>query len=238
MSPGEGSICVSSFLPLPPPISKLLKSRGKSLTPWGGAQGLVCNSCLTNVCGLATEGHLQKLTLGARSCMRLSTRRTRHSRSAWKHGRLAMFCLCLLLILIGNCFCSQEDPQVTMSLGGQRVTAVVEPLSLLPSKGTVVTKEDKAGLRSVWGKESRPPLSSQPTVGDTKDPGASQTKSQKTLHCSELFPLLLLPPPGSLQKPLGQELWKKRQVPSCFPTSNHSPQEEGVKTWGKQMTCG
>lgn len=143
-----------------------------------------------------------------------------------------------LLIFIGNYSCSQEDPQLTMSLSGQRVTAVVEPQSLLPSKGTVVTKEEKAGLRSVQGKESRLPLSSQPTAGDTKDPGTSCTKSQKTLHCSQLFPLLLLPPPGSLQNPLSQELWKKSQVPACFPTSNHPPQEEGVKTWGKQVTCG
>lgn len=199
----------------------------------------MCKGCWTNVCGLATEGHLQTLTLGARSCPWLGTRRARYSRSARTHGRLAMFCQCFLLIRIGNCFCSQENPQLTMSLGGQRVMAMVELQSPLPSYGIVVTKEDKAGLRSVQGKESRPPLSSQPTAGDTKDPGASRTKSQKTLHCSQLFPLLLLPPPGSLQKPVSQKLWKKIQVPpACFLTSNHPPQTEGVKTWGQQVTCG
>lgn len=64
----------------------------------------------------------------------------------WAWGQVLEICLeaqqigqvlslCCLSILIGNGFCPQQDPELKMSLGEQRVMAMVGPKSLLPSTG-------------------------------------------------------------------------------------------------------
>lgn len=134
MSPEEGSgICVLP-LPSPPhtPTYQLLKSGGKSRS------SLTPGQELDKVCGWATDGHLQKRTLGARSCPGLGTR--------WAWGQVLKICLeaqqigdvfslCCLSILTGNCFCPQRNPQLKMSVGGQRVMAMVGSEPLFPSMG-------------------------------------------------------------------------------------------------------
>lgn len=72
-------------------------------------------------------------------------------------------------------------------------------------------------------------LGAQRTLGHhAQNPTRLYTAPNLSLCCSSF--------PGSLQKPLSQQLWKKSEVPSCFLTSNHPPQEEGVRTWEKQVT--
>lgn len=97
-----------------------------------------------------------------------------------------VFSLCFLSILTGNCFRPQEKPPLKMSLCGQGVVAAVGPESLLPSMGTVETMEDKAGLRTVSGKEVKTACPFPAYCWGHSGPGTSWAKSQETFPGSQL----------------------------------------------------
>lgn len=126
------------------------------------------------------------------------------------------------------------------------------PQSLLPSMGTVVTMEDKAGLRLPKGRESRPVLPSQPAAGHRGSWNTHRGSWAQRVHgqnprrlcnapncasSSHRFPILLLqpqPPPQGASTQSGTQ----EGEPSSLLLSHLKPsaQEGGMKTWGKQLT--